>query len=285
MKHSKSMTNSKETAELTVDPPSLHAPSASPTAVTDSTGSNTSEVLGSLIAVYPPGGGPSVSNVPISEADLAAASDAAKSIETALPIGDFASVVSQALDTLQSAQSELLGALGSSVPPSSIPTSVPSIPLSAASVADTPATANTSSTASIPPVESPPSSNNGSASTTISSTPPNEANVVLEPPKTINVTIGDGATRFTPAYIKANPGDTILFNWVGQNNHSVTETELLGSCNKSTAPGAFDSGIQVPGTKWSLELPSNAKGLKFFYCKVAKHCEAGGMSGTIIVPE
>jgi len=100
-----------------------------------------------------------------------------------------------------------------------------------------------------------------------------------------NVTIGDGFTRFTPAIIKANPGDTIMFNWLGKNNHSVTESDALGSCSKSALPEAFDSGVQPPGTVWNLTIPAEARGLKFFYCKVAMHCAKTGMNGVIITPQ
>lgn len=301
LKHSKTVEKVGDSAAISGTPTSPETNSTSP-AVT----------LAALEAFYPPGGGPSITNVPLSEADLkAAVGGAVPSIETALPDGSVEAALSHALDTLQVAQSELTGVLGTHVPslpgsdsvatspasdavPTSVPTSVPGADALSAPINESipPSTeilpsGTTASAETLPPTdpsstvlpsEIPPPTD---PSTTLPAEPP----VVTEAPKTINVTIGDGATRFTPAYVKANPGDTIMFNWVGKNNHSVTETDVLGSCNKSLAEGAFDSEIQMPGTTWSLLLPSNARGLKFFYCKVAKHCEAGGMSGTIIVPE
>lgn len=92
--------------------------------------------------------------------------------------------------------------------------------------------------------------------------------------RTINVS----GLSFSPPSTTANPGDTIVWQGLG-NFHSVLQTTGAGVC--TVDGGGFTSGpTPVPGGTFSWTVPANFTGTVFFKC--GPHCGAG-MRGSIIV--
>ena len=84
--------------------------------------------------------------------------------------------------------------------------------------------------------------------------------------------IGLESPFYLPNEIRASTGETIIFDNVDGNQHTVTSVKP-----STTEPdGKFDSGLLQPGEKFELELKE--KGIYHYYCTLHP-----GMQGTIIV--
>ena len=85
------------------------------------------------------------------------------------------------------------------------------------------------------------------------------------------IKVGQAVLPFDPEVVEINPGDTVVWMWVG-GTHSVRSATLneIGqpSC---TASGLFDSGERSSGT---FSHTFNTPGRFGFHCGVAGHCEA-----------
>jgi plastocyanin len=98
---------------------------------------------------------------------------------------------------------------------------------------------------------------------------------------TINVTVAENGTlTFTPSSVTANNGDVVAFQFVA-GNHTVTQSSFTDPCTMLTTPTlGIDSGFQpvsanatmVPQYSFSV---TNASSPLWFYCRQARHCEAG----------
>ncbi|KAI9029452.1 Cupredoxin [Hyaloraphidium curvatum] len=73
-------------------------------------------------------------------------------------------------------------------------------------------------------------------------------------------------------------GDTVVWNWTGPLQHSVTQTTAAGSCVQ-WGPG-FDSGPQMAPFSYAVYFIT--PGTYHYFCRFPGHCEAG-MVGQIIV--
>ena len=84
--------------------------------------------------------------------------------------------------------------------------------------------------------------------------------------------VGLESPFYLPNNIKISVGQTIVFDNVDGNQHTVTSVKA----GTTQSDGKFDSGLMQPGDKYELTL--NKKGTHYYYC--ALHT---GMQGTIIV--
>jgi hypothetical protein len=84
-----------------------------------------------------------------------------------------------------------------------------------------------------------------------------------------------GDNFFSPSTVNINPGDTVLWNWVGGNPHSTTSGT---NCNyNGPGPNTWDSGIKSSGT---FQFTFNTAGNFPYFC--TPHCFIG-MQGTVNV--
>jgi len=87
----------------------------------------------------------------------------------------------------------------------------------------------------------------------------------------------NGTLTFTPNSVNASNGDIIAFQFLA-GNHTVTQSTFTDPCTKTT--DGIDSGYQ-PAASGAASVPqysfsvTNASSPLWFYCKQAKHCEAG----------
>jgi plastocyanin len=99
--------------------------------------------------------------------------------------------------------------------------------------------------------------------------------------KTFNVMVGNGGPKFDPANLtQVANGDTIVFHFMGQFKHSITQSTFAAPC--TPAPGGFNSGLLGNDSQFSLTITDASKPL-WFYCQQttpAKHCGMG-MVGSI----
>ncbi|GAA6034076.1 hypothetical protein JCM8097_000679 [Rhodosporidiobolus ruineniae] len=88
-----------------------------------------------------------------------------------------------------------------------------------------------------------------------------------------------GDLRMVPFNIQTNPGGAqeIEFVW-GAGPHTVTQSSALTICNRTKESGAFDTGMQLKGTK--MTIPVKAGAPTWYYCTVKDHC-LKGMFGVI----
>ncbi|RPB25041.1 hypothetical protein L211DRAFT_783954, partial [Terfezia boudieri ATCC MYA-4762] len=90
---------------------------------------------------------------------------------------------------------------------------------------------------------------------------------------------GANIFAFTPSFVFAKPGDTILFEFL-QANHTLTQSSFLKPC--SQLPGGVDSGFKpnFQGERglqtFTFKVPAGNDPL-WFYCKQGKHCSRIGM--------
>jgi plastocyanin len=89
-----------------------------------------------------------------------------------------------------------------------------------------------------------------------------------------NVKVGQASLPFDPELIEIDPGDTVVWMWVG-GTHSV-RSALPGTCNPS---GLFDSGARSSGT---FSHTFNTSGTYEYHCGVGSHCQ-NFESGIVIV--
>jgi len=80
-----------------------------------------------------------------------------------------------------------------------------------------------------------------------------------------DATVSVGDNTFSPATVTINVGDTVTWNWVGQNPHTVTADD-----------GSFDSPQQTSG---SFSHTFNTAGTFEYICEV----HGQSMSGTVVV--
>jgi len=93
---------------------------------------------------------------------------------------------------------------------------------------------------------------------------------------------GPGLLIYEPNNIKANPGDTVTFEF-RQKNHTVTQSTFAAPCRAITAtnPGqvGIDSGYipvsdtTTPFPTWTVRV--NDTSALWFYCKQGNHCGQG----------
>ncbi|KAL1944445.1 hypothetical protein VTO73DRAFT_2875 [Trametes versicolor] len=101
---------------------------------------------------------------------------------------------------------------------------------------------------------------------------------------THTVKVGEnGGLTYDPTSVTAANGDTIEFQFLSK-NHTVTQSTFASPCSNITdATGlvtGVDSGYQFVPTNatsfpvWSITV-NNASTPLWFYCRQAKHCQAG----------
>ncbi|KAG9024839.1 hypothetical protein FRB95_010972 [Tulasnella sp. JGI-2019a] len=86
--------------------------------------------------------------------------------------------------------------------------------------------------------------------------------------------------RFVPFAVNASVGDTLHFVW-NAGPHTVTQSSEFTPCNKTSAPGAFASGLQ--NASFTFDQVVNNTDSIYYYCGVPGHCEKG-MFGIINPP-
>lgn len=119
-----------------------------------------------------------------------------------------------------------------------------------------------------------PSSTSGSTAPAPTSTGPTDHKVIVG---------GTGVIAYTPNNIKANPGDTVTFEFQ-QKNHTVTQSTFANPCRSLTSTSTsgqigLDSGFMpvADGTTnfptWTV--PINDTTPLWFYCMQGNHCGQG----------
>jgi plastocyanin len=94
---------------------------------------------------------------------------------------------------------------------------------------------------------------------------------------------GPGLLAYTPNNIKANPGDSVTFEF-RQKNHTVTQSTFANPCRaltltSTTGQVGLDSGFMpvpdgsVSYPEWTV--PINDTAPLWFYCKQGNHCGQG----------
>lgn len=96
---------------------------------------------------------------------------------------------------------------------------------------------------------------------------------------TVIVAPSQGVLRYVPAFVNAQPGDTVMFKW-GANNHTVTKGSALLPCNK-TEDAPFATGLQ--NKDFTFMQVVNDTSPTWFYCANPGHCQKG-MFGVINPP-
>ena len=86
-------------------------------------------------------------------------------------------------------------------------------------------------------------------------------------------------TYFEPDVIYAEPGDTVIWQYVNGYPHTVT-SGIPDPCPDGTPDGWFDGVLSSPGDEVIWEVPAEAPAEVTYYCK--PHCMMG-MTGTIYV--
>jgi plastocyanin len=94
------------------------------------------------------------------------------------------------------------------------------------------------------------------------------------------ITVGNPVLPFDPEVLEINPGETVMWMWIG-GPHSVRSAQLNAIQQPSCiASGLFDSGVQSAGTfSYTFTTP----GRYGFHCGVETHCEENFESGYIDV--
>jgi len=92
---------------------------------------------------------------------------------------------------------------------------------------------------------------------------------------TIQVQVGQGGLKFTPANVMIQVGDTVQWNWVGATLHSTT------SGTPGHPDGIWDSGSHNNGFTFSFTFTS--AGTFNYFC--TPHGACCGMIGTVTVTE
>jgi len=88
---------------------------------------------------------------------------------------------------------------------------------------------------------------------------------------------GTGVIAYTPQFVTANLGDTIVFTFK-QKNHTVTQSSFAQPC--SPLAGGFDSGfvpVDAAATTFGTTATFVVNDTKpvWVYCRQAGHCQAG----------
>jgi len=95
---------------------------------------------------------------------------------------------------------------------------------------------------------------------------------------TINVVVGGpGVLKFTPPFVNASTGDTVIFTFQ-QKNHTATQSTLQSPC--APKAGGFDSGfVPVADSVTSgfpvAQLTVTDTNPVWVYCRQANHCQQG----------
>jgi plastocyanin len=97
----------------------------------------------------------------------------------------------------------------------------------------------------------------------------------------VRVDVGGATDVFTPANITVNPGDHVVWVWMG-GFHSVTSGASAKFCDSGTSDGIFDSGTTATnvarGTAFSWKSPASSSTTIDYMC--LPHCSVG-MVGTV----
>lgn len=117
----------------------------------------------------------------------------------------------------------------------------------------------------------------GATSLTLSSPPTPSSTSASPAASTITIKVGPGGLFYDQPVVKANIGDTVVWNFVAS-QHTVTQSTDAKSCVPMS--GGFDSGKKSAPGSFSQVL--NATGSIYYMCTVGSHC-AAGMKGQIIV--
>lgn len=83
------------------------------------------------------------------------------------------------------------------------------------------------------------------------------------------VQVGKANLPFDPELIEIDPGDTVVWTWVG-GTHSVASSAVGGAFPSCNPDGHFDSGSKSSGT---FRHTFTASGTYEYHCGVAGHCE------------
>nr|CAG8487868.1 11919_t:CDS:10 [Entrophospora candida] len=89
------------------------------------------------------------------------------------------------------------------------------------------------------------------------------------------VTSADFVGSFTPSYVKASVGDTIIFvkNQYSTGDFLIVEADERGSCVRSTRPDAYSATLSDTKTQATLEITK--AGTFFFFDAVSQRCTNG----------
>jgi LPXTG-motif cell wall-anchored protein len=96
--------------------------------------------------------------------------------------------------------------------------------------------------------------------------------VVMAAPRVATQTVSVKDNMFDPKTITVNVGDTVNWQYAGQNEHTVQADD-----------GSFDSGDLKTGEKTSFSFTFSKAGTFAYYCKYHGGPGGTGMSGTIVV--
>ncbi|GAA5894296.1 uncharacterized protein JCM6883_003776 [Sporobolomyces salmoneus] len=105
---------------------------------------------------------------------------------------------------------------------------------------------------------------NGSSSVNSTGLVPGPFEVIVAPKQ--------GDLRMVPFNIQVPVGQNITFIF-GAGPHTVTQSSLVTICNASNAEGAFKSGQQMAGFKYSVQVKLNKT--QPYFCAVPGHCQKG----------
>jgi LPXTG-motif cell wall-anchored protein len=96
--------------------------------------------------------------------------------------------------------------------------------------------------------------------------------VALAAPRAATQTVSIKDNLFDPKTITVNVGDTINWQYAGQNEHTVTADD-----------GSFESGDLKAGEKTSFSFTFTKAGTFAYHCKYHGGAGGQGMAGTIVV--
>ena len=96
--------------------------------------------------------------------------------------------------------------------------------------------------------------------------------VALTAPRAATQTVSVKDNLFDPKTITINVGDTVNWQYAGQNEHTVSADD-----------GSFDSGDLKTGEKTSFSFTFTKAGTFAYHCKYHGGAGGQGMAGTIVV--
>ncbi|RIA96791.1 hypothetical protein C1645_814820 [Glomus cerebriforme] len=94
------------------------------------------------------------------------------------------------------------------------------------------------------------------------------------------VIVGDGF--FSPDCLTVHMGTTIIFEYQGNTNHTVTSTNgPFGNCNQRALSPEIDVTLNNDNSTY-IFYPQG-RGTLFYKCNILGHCERDGMFGKVLV--
>jgi plastocyanin len=100
----------------------------------------------------------------------------------------------------------------------------------------------------------------------------------------VDVPISLYRSNFTPSAVTVNIGDRVVWTWQTSDNHTITQSDSIGSCNPNASPKFASAYFAANGTTYTYTVTYADVGIIIpFFC--IPHCQFG-MRGTItVLPE